>query len=180
MVNSYIEVEAQSGGSLPQLDATTFEEQLVWLVLTFVMFYFIVSRFALPKISAVLENREEVVASDLDMADIKKREAEDVKSTFETSLEEARSQAQAKAMQVRETGAQEIAKVKADLDARLSAEAAAAEAKIADAVSSVMAELDEVSADIAGDLVKKVSGHDADKKALAAAVKTARAAGKEA
>ena len=180
MVNTITEVEQAQSGGLPQLDTTTYSEQVAWLFLTFFVFYFVVSRFALPKISAVLENREEIIASDLDMADIKKREAEDVKAAFEASLEEARSTAQAKALQVKETSAAEIAKVTADLDKRLNAETAKAEANIAKEVSAAMTELDKVATDVASDLVMKVSGNDADAKALSAAVKTALSDQKEA
>lgn len=179
MVNSYTEVEAQGGSKLPQLDASTFEEQLAWLFLTFVVFYFIISRIALPKISAVLETREEMIANDIDTADIKRREAEDVKAAFEATLEQARSQAHANALQVKDESAAEFAKVKADLDAKLGAEAAKAEANIAKAVSSAMAELDTVVADVAGDLVKKVSSIDADEKKLSSAVKSALTTAKE-
>ena len=82
MVNSYTVVEDEGGGKLPQLNTSTYEEQLAWLFITFVVFYFVVSRFALPKISNVLENREEIIASDLDMAGIKRGEAEDVKAIW--------------------------------------------------------------------------------------------------
>lgn len=178
MVNSYTVVEEQESGGLPQLDASTFEEQLAWLLITFVVFYFIVSRFALPRISSVLENREEMIASDLDMAGIKKSEAEEVKAAYEASLDEARSKAQAKALDVKEASAAEIAKVKEELDAKLKAEADAAEAKIADAVKEAMTGLDKVATDVASALVKKVSGSDADGKALSSAVKSAVATAK--
>lgn len=180
MVNSYTEVEAQGGSKLPQLDASTYEEQLAWLFLTFVAFYFIVSRFALPKISGVLETREEMIANDLDMADIKKREAEDVKASYEATLEEARSQAHTNALQAKEASSAEFAKVKADLDAKLGAEAAKAEANIAKAVSTAMTEIDQVVVDVASELVKKVSGGDADGKKLSSAVKSALTTAKEA
>ena len=180
MVNSYTEVEAQSGSKLPQLDASTFEEQLAWLFLTFVVFYFVVTRLALPKISTVLETREEMIANDLDTADIKKREAEDVKAAFEATLEEARSQAHTNALQVKEASSAEFSKVKAKLDAKLTDEAAKAEANIAKAVSAAMSEIDQVVVDVAAELVKKVSGGDADGKKLSSAVKSALTTGKEA
>lgn len=180
MVNTITEVEQTQSSGLPQLDATTYSEQVAWLFLTFFVFYFVVSRFALPKISAVLETREEMIANDIDMADIKKREAEDVKAAFEATLEQARSKAHANALQVKETSAAEFAKVKADLDAKLGAEAAKAEENIAKAVSSAMAELDQVVVDVTSELVKKVSGIDADKKKLSSAVKSALTTAKEA
>ena len=179
MVNSYTEVEAQSGSKLPQLDASTYEEQLSWLFLTFVVFYFIVSRLVLPKISSVLETREEMIASDLDTADIKKREAEEVKASYEAILEQARSQAHANALQVKDASAAELAKVKADLDIKLGSEASKAEANIAKAVSAAMSELDQVVSDVANDLVQKMSSESADDKKLASAVKSALASTKE-
>jgi F-type H+-transporting ATPase subunit b len=48
---------AASGPGMPQLDFTTFSNQIFWLVVTMVVLYFVMSRVALPRIAAVLADR---------------------------------------------------------------------------------------------------------------------------
>ena len=80
MVETYTTlVEDSGGGGLPQLDASSYEEQIVWLFLTFFVLYFVVSKVALPRIGTVLVAREETIAEDLDTAERRKRESDEVK-----------------------------------------------------------------------------------------------------
>ena len=52
---------AEKGDSvgMPQLDFTTFPNQIFWLVVTLIVIYFILTRIALPRIGAVLAERRE-------------------------------------------------------------------------------------------------------------------------
>ena len=44
---------------MPQLDPASFTPQLVWLFIRFVALYFLLGRFALPKIRGVLKDRQD-------------------------------------------------------------------------------------------------------------------------
>ncbi|NBB96935.1 MAG: F0F1 ATP synthase subunit B', partial [Alphaproteobacteria bacterium] len=48
---------AASGPGMPQLDVTTFSNQIFWLVVAMVVLYFIMSRVALPRVASVLADR---------------------------------------------------------------------------------------------------------------------------
>ena len=48
---------AERESKLPQLDPTTFEPQLIWLFITFLALYLVMSKSALPKIGSILEER---------------------------------------------------------------------------------------------------------------------------
>jgi F-type H+-transporting ATPase subunit b len=43
---------------MPQLDFSTFSPQLIWLVITFLGLYLLMSRVALPRIGGVIEQRQ--------------------------------------------------------------------------------------------------------------------------
>ena len=79
---------------MPQLDPTWFVSQLFWLVVTFVMLYQVLSRWALPRMQSVLELRKESLASDLDNAARLTKESDQVKQDYEQALIEARARAQ--------------------------------------------------------------------------------------
>ena len=63
---------------MPQLDFTTFIPQLFWLFLSLSFLYVILSRIALPRISDVIEERNDTITDDLDEAKALSIEAEKV------------------------------------------------------------------------------------------------------
>ena len=50
---------------MPQLDFSTFSNQIFWLVVTLVVIYFILSRIALPRIGGALADRAGTITNDL-------------------------------------------------------------------------------------------------------------------
>ena len=80
---------------MPQLDPSSFASQLVWLTITFVIFYLVMARVALPRISEVLETRQNRIAYDLETATTLKAEAESVLAEYEASMASAHADSQA-------------------------------------------------------------------------------------
>ena len=62
---------------MPQLDFSTFPNQIFWLVVTIVVIYLILQRVALPRIASVLADRSASIQRDLDKAEDYKRSAEE-------------------------------------------------------------------------------------------------------
>ena len=55
---------AESAG-MPQLDFSTFANQIFWLVVTLVVIYLVLSKVALPRIASVLAERQGTITNDL-------------------------------------------------------------------------------------------------------------------
>jgi len=162
----------EASGGLPQLNVLfdgSFTNQLVWLGLTFVFLYIVLSQIVLPRLGTVLTEREEAIAADHDRARAAHAEAEKIKAAYEDSLTKARTDAQSAVADAREKAAADLSAAQAKLDAKLAASAADAEKRIDAAVAEAMGEMGAVAGDIAGDLYQKLTGEDAD----AAAVKKA-------
>ncbi|WP_262690254.1 F0F1 ATP synthase subunit B family protein [Kordiimonas aestuarii] len=173
MAQTHTEVADHGQGGLPQFDATTFESQLVWLFLSFIVLFVIVSRMALPRVTKVLEEREERIATDLDTAERLRKEAEDVKEAYEASVTEARKKAQETILATKESIQADIAKAQAELDATLGAKAAEAEARIDAARAEALAGIDQVAGEVAAALVSKLAGIEVDSKDTTKAAKAA-------
>ena len=87
---------------MPQLDFTTFIPQLFWLFLCLTILYFVLSKIALPRISDVIEERNDTITDDLDEAKSLSLEAEKVVEDLKSKLEEARSISQKNLMDERQ------------------------------------------------------------------------------
>jgi len=93
---------------MPQLDFSTFAPQLVWLAITFAVLYFIIAKFALPRIGGTIEQRSDKIANDLDRAQSLKDDVDKAIASYEQALAEAKSKAHAIAQETREKLGAEI------------------------------------------------------------------------
>ncbi|MFN4057949.1 MAG: F0F1 ATP synthase subunit B' [Roseinatronobacter sp.] len=144
---------AASGPGMPQLDVTTFSNQIFWLVVSIVVLYFILSRVALPRIAAVLADRRGTITSDVAAAEEFKLKAQEAEKAYTRALEDARAEAHriveaAKADMQAELNAQ-IARA----DAEISAKAAESERRIREIRDNAVVMVTDVSKDVTGDIL---------------------------
>jgi F-type H+-transporting ATPase subunit b len=151
--------EGKSGG-LPQLNATDFAPQLIWLAITFVVLYFILARVALPRIGEVIEERRDRVQRDLDAAERFKKETDAALAAYERALAEARAKASSMAKDMRDKLTAETDKERASVEGQLSAKLADAEARIAATKTKALSSVNEIAAETASAVVSKLLGED--------------------
>ena len=160
---------------MPQLDFADFAPQLVWLVVTFVALYLLLSRLALPRISGVLEERRRRIAGDLERAEEMRRDAERTLDDYERSMAEARGRAQEVAQAARAETAAAAARRLDGLTAELAAKAGDAERDIAARRDEALANVRGVAAEAAAAALERLIGVGPDGAALDAAVAEALA-----
>ncbi|TNE61609.1 MAG: F0F1 ATP synthase subunit B' [Alphaproteobacteria bacterium] len=177
MSEAHTEVAEQKGG-LPQLNLATYEEQIIWLIISFAVLFLIVSRAVLPRVTKVLEEREERIATDLDTAERLRKDAEEVKASYEAAVAEARRKAQELILGAKDAIQADIAKAQAELDAELGKKADEAEARIAKAKDEALAGISEIATGAAVDIMAKLAGVEGEDAAVAKAVETALASRK--
>jgi F-type H+-transporting ATPase subunit b len=149
---------APGEAKLPQLDIQTYPSQIFWLIITFIVLYFLVSKIAVPRISEVLGEREERIADDLDKAETLKKEAEAVRAEYEKALTEARDKAHAATREAQDAAAKSGAVVEAEARAKVAAMLKDAESRIAAARTEAIGNVRSVARDVAGDAVSKLIG----------------------
>jgi F-type H+-transporting ATPase subunit b len=155
---------------MPQLDYHTFVPQLVWLAISFVVLYILMSRLALPKVRGAIEGRRQRLDGDLDRAAALKAEAEAALAAYQKTLAEARAAAQETLRQTGERLAAEAAERQRELAATLAAQIEAAEARIAAGKEEALGEIRSVAADVGSAVVEKLTGAAPDGKTMAGAV----------
>jgi len=160
-----------AGPGMPQLDFATFPNQIFWLVIALVAIYFILSRIALPRIAAVLAERQGALTNDLAAAEELKQRAVAAEAAYQKALADARSEASKIADETRAAIQVDLDKAIARADDEIAAKTTESEARITEIRAGALRSIEDVAADVAGDIVSAVApGQKVDAKALAAAV----------
>ncbi|MED5436653.1 MAG: hypothetical protein VX806_00830 [Pseudomonadota bacterium] len=79
---------------MPQLDFSTFLPQIFWLLFSLSILYLILSRYALPRISDVIEERKDIIAHDIDKAKEYSVDTDKAIEDLNLKITEARSESQ--------------------------------------------------------------------------------------
>jgi len=161
--------EAERGG-LPQLDPSTYPQQIVWLAVSFGVLYWLLSRRILPRVSEVLEERRLRISEDLEKAQSLRDESQSVMAQYEKAMEDARNDAMRVVSEVQAESARVAAEQQSAFLAESAAKVRAAEERIAAAKAGAMARVREVASEIAVEAARKVAGVDPDPSAASAAV----------
>jgi F-type H+-transporting ATPase subunit b len=66
----------EHGRGFPPFDSHSFASQILWLALTFIALYVVMSRVALPRIGSILEDRRRHIDNDLQEAQRLKGESD--------------------------------------------------------------------------------------------------------
>ena len=149
-------IETQASGAFPPFAVETFPSQLLWLAITFGVFYYLMSKVALPRISSILEMRKDRVAADLDEANRLDEEGKAAVAAYEQATAEARANGNAIAQKARAEAKSRSDAARERAEADLATHMAEAEARIAEVRTSAMAEVETIAADTAEALVEQL------------------------
>jgi F-type H+-transporting ATPase subunit b len=163
--------EAPAGHTaFPPFQSEHFPSQLVWLAVSFVLLYVLMSRIALPRIGAILAARSRVVSDDLAAAERLKEQSNAAQAAYEKALADARARAQATANATREQQARETEALHKRLEAELHDRIAVAEQSIAKSRSAAMGNVRAIAADAAAAIVERLIGQRPRESEIAAAL----------
>ncbi|KAF0225901.1 MAG: ATP synthase subunit [Rhodospirillaceae bacterium] len=158
---------------MPQFDPAFFAPQLFWLAVTFITLYVLMAKVALPKIGAVLDERQRKIDDNLDKAAQLKAEAEAAVAAYEKALSESRAHAHSVIKEASERLSKQAEERTRDLSAKLAEQIKAGEARIAAAKDAALTNVREVALDVAGATVSRLVGGTADQAKLETAVASA-------
>ena len=163
---------------MPQVDVTTFSSQIFWLVVTFIALFLIMWRVSVPKISDALEARQKRIDDNLARAQELKKEAGAALDAYETSLADARSEAQITLLQANVKLAEEAQGREAELGETLTKRIAESEANIATAMNTAIANIHDVAIEVSASAAQRLTGEvpsvDAASTAVEATIKARR------
>jgi F-type H+-transporting ATPase subunit b len=166
---------AEHGGPFPPLDSSFFASQLLWLAITFGIFYLVMNKIIVPRVGGIIEDRQGRIARDLEEAGRMKAEADAAVETYEKELAAARSKAHGIGEAAREAAKTKAAGDRTAIETELAAKLAAAETRIGEIKAKAFTEVGQIAEDTASAIVDQLIGAKAtgdDIKAAVAAAKT--------
>jgi len=166
--NTSTATEAATPG-MPQLDFSTFGNQIFWLVVTLVVIYLILSRVALPRIAGVLAERSGTISNDLAAAEELKAKAVAAEEAYNKALADARAEAAKIVASTKADMKAELDAAIAKADAEISQKTAESEKVISEIRATALESVEEVAKNTAMALVSALGGKE-DAKTIDAAV----------
>lgn len=150
--------ETETATGLPQLDLSTFANQIFWLLVALPVLYWVVAKVALPRIGAVLSDRQGAITGDLMAAEEFKLKAKEAEAAYDKALADARSEAQKIVAANRAEIQKELDVAIAHADAEIAARTAESEKRIREIRDSAENDTREVARDVTAELVRSFGG----------------------
>lgn len=165
-------VPAEAHGTFPPFDPATFPSQLLWLAITFGLFYLFLKRVVMPRVGGIIDVRNDRITQDLDQAAKLKGEADAAVAAYEQELAEAKTNANAIGQKANDVAKAEAETARKKVEAALDQKLGEAEARIASIKANAMKEVGTIAEDTASAIVEALVGGKASKAEIAAAVKS--------
>lgn len=159
-----------ASGVFPPFDSSTFASQLLWLALTFGIFYLLIAKVIIPRISGILDVRRDRISRDLDEAQRLKEESDAAIAAYEQELAEAKSKAHGIGQEAREKAKAEADAKRAASEEELAAKLSGAEKQISELKSKAMGEVDNIATDTISVIMKELIGGTVTKADISKAI----------
>ena len=157
---------------MPQLDFSTFLPQIFWLFISLSFLYIVLSRYALPRVSDVIEERKDIIAQDIDSAKEHSEESEKAIEELNLKLSEAKTSSQNLINKSIQDIKEDSEIKKSSLIKEINNEISEAEGEIKEKKETALAEISSISESLAIEMLENLSVGEIDKGKIAALSKT--------
>ncbi|MDO5759023.1 MAG: F0F1 ATP synthase subunit B' [Rhodobacterales bacterium] len=144
---------------LPQLCPEWMANQIFWLIVALVVIFYVLSRIALPRIAAILAERQGTITNDLAAAEDLKVKARKAEAAYDKALADARRDAQAIVAQTKLDIKADLDEAMAHADAEIAAKAAEGEKAIGEIRAGALDAVKDVAKDAAREIVAAMGSH---------------------
>ena len=158
---SEVAAHGGEGGGLPQFQFEYWGGQIVWLLLTFLLLYLLLSRVFIPRLRKAVETREGTITEALATARKVQAEADAQAQAARTEVAEARARAQRTASEAKAGGEAERSQRAQAEEAKLEQHLAQAEDRIRTGRDQAMTNVRQIAVETAEALTAKRSGRPA-------------------
>lgn len=168
--------QAAEKTGLPQFDPHTFASQLFWLAVMFIIVYLFMRTVAIPRIAAILDERNGRITGDLDEAERMRTAAQQATATYEAALADAHAKARQLLAETHEKNVATLAEQTRAAGAAFDQKVGDSLKRIAAARAAALDGVREVAAGLASEITTKLTGRAPAPESVARAVDTAAGA----
>ena len=143
---------------MPQLDLTGFSPQIFWLIVVFLCLWWLMAKFALPRVSLVLEERQSRINDSLNTANDLQQKAAAELEAYEKSISEARENARTIINDAKQQGIQYNLTRQSETRDSLTKKISEVEAKIESAKELAIKNIHQTVKEVAGVALDKLVG----------------------
>jgi F-type H+-transporting ATPase subunit b len=165
---------AAHASSLPQMDVTTFPNQLLWLAVSFVLLFIAVSAFIGPSVKQVLDTRENAINDAIRDAERAKLQAESTRGNANSEAHAARAKAAELMAKAQAENTAEASTELAKLDHDIAKRASHAAVVLEDIVAKANANIDASIDSLAQAITEKLLGNSAAEESTGPKLKLAK------
>ncbi|MEH6719791.1 MAG: F0F1 ATP synthase subunit B [Aurantimonas endophytica] len=169
-----VHVEEGHEGGFPPFETEYFPSQLLWLAITFGIFYLVLKKVILPRIAGILENRRDRIALDLEAADRMRADADEAQAAYEQELTEARDRAHKIALEAKESARADAESERKRIDGELDGKLGAAQVRIDDIKREALKDVGAIAEDATDAILREVARIEAPRAEIAGAVNAVR------
>lgn len=141
---------------MPQLETSTFTSQLFWLIVCFFSMMFIMSKFIIPRIADILEQRQRKIDGYLNKAADIKLQAEASLKKYQDALAKATNEANSSLSRTKEELNELIKNKQSELDSSLQKKIKEGEKEINRSKEAALKQVQSIAEGLAVDVVKKI------------------------
>ncbi len=152
--NSVENVAEQAG--IPQLEFSSFPNQIFWLVIFLVVIFIIVRSVALPRIGQIVSQREKRIQADLEDARKLNEKIEGLESSIADALAEAKRYSEGKASETRNEILEMQNQALAEAEVTVRSEVEAAEKRIEVIQEEALTNIREIANEAAVEIVNQI------------------------
>jgi F-type H+-transporting ATPase subunit b len=152
----------EDANAFPPFDTQYWAPQIIWLILLFGVLYIAMSKFGLPRVARILDERRGRLDADLGGARTARKKAEDEQAAYEHLLASARERAQTEGQAKHAELAAKSAATRKTLEAQLNDKLAAADQQIAETKTRAMANVSTIARETAAAIAERLLGRSVD------------------
>ncbi|MFO1184314.1 MAG: F0F1 ATP synthase subunit B [Bauldia sp.] len=161
----------EAKGAFPPFDPSHYASQLVWLAITFIAFYWLLKRLAIPRIAGILDNRKAKIEGDLAEARRAKAESEAAGAAYEKQVADAKARAHAIASKAGEASSAATEAKRSATESALAKKLADAEKRIGDIKTKALSEVGVIAGEATSAVIVQLLGKAASTDEVIAAVR---------
>jgi F-type H+-transporting ATPase subunit b len=140
---------------MPHLDISSFPSQIFWLIVSVLTMYFIMNTFIVPKIAKTIDERNDKIDGNIQIAEDFKNQAENIRNEYEIKLAEAKKTGQLKIEESNKELENFITQKENEFNKKFNAKLKESEEKIKSQKEEILSDLENLSTNISDNIIEK-------------------------